>query len=312
MPDYMRDGGIGYEEDVDWFKLPEGYTFTEAAGVAVDPQDNVYAIVRGDHPILVFDKDGKFLRSFGEGEFGPRSHAISYSPDGFLYAIDESQHAIQKLTLEGEHVMTLGNKGQAAEQWSNKPFNRPTHIAVSTRTAELFVSDGYANGAVHRFSPEGKHILSWGSAGSEPGQFLIPHNVVVDEDDHVYVADRLNHRVQVFNPDGKLLDTWGSIYTANAIAMDSEGTMYVGELNGSYSDLILGHHFYLYSKKGERLARLGAPDWGDNPDQFTAVHGCAVDSQKNLYVAEVSYTMRGRREDPPKTYRSLRRFHRAG
>ena len=308
--DYLRAGDFAFEADDGWAKIPEGYEFPECAGVEVDADDNVYVFTRGPHPVLVFDKDGNFTRSFGEDTFSARAHGIHISPDNFVYLVDDSQHAIHKFTLEGKHVWTLGESGKPAPKWSGTPFNRPTHMAVSPKSGEIFVTDGYGNSRVHRYSADGKLLLSWGQVGSDPGEFMNPHNVVVDDDEYVYVADRENHRVQVFDNQGKVQAVWHGIYRADAMYMDRNGLFYIGELNGAHDTNVLGHRLCIYDKQGNRLARLGDPQDGDGPGQFIALHGCAVDSGGNVYVAEVSFTMKGRNQDPQQTYRSFRRLKR--
>ena len=175
---------------------------------------------RGDHPIVVFDKEGNFLRSFGEDTFTARAHGISVSPDGFVYCVDDSQHAVHKFTTEGKLVWTLGEVGKPAPKWSGTPFNRPTHAAVSPKSGDIFVSDGYGNSMVHRFSPEGRLLTSWGGVGCEPGEFQHPHAIVVDADERVFVADRENNRVQVFDANGKVLDIWHDIYRPDGFWLD--------------------------------------------------------------------------------------------
>ncbi|MPZ47776.1 MAG: hypothetical protein GEU75_00390 [Dehalococcoidia bacterium] len=305
---HLRSGAFAYEDDIDWPKIPAGYEFPEAAAVEVDEDDNVYVFNRGPHPVIVFDKAGNFLRSFGEETFTARAHGIHISPDGFIYLVDDSQHAVHKFGKDGKLVWTLGEAGKPAPKWSGTPFNRPTHMAVSPKSGDIFVTDGYGNSRVHRFSPDGKLLLSWGQVGSDPGEFLNPHNVVVDADENVYIADRENSRVQVFDGQGKVQDIWYGIFRADGMCMGQDGTFYIGELNGAHDTNVLGHRLCIYSKDGKRLARLGDPEDGDGPGQFIAIHGVAVDSQGNVYVTEVSYTMKGRSQEPPRTYRSFRRL----
>jgi len=306
----LRAGAFAYEQDDDWAKIPPGYEFPEAAGVAVDNNDNLFVFNRGPHPVMVFDKNGAFVRSFGEETFTARAHGIHLSPDGFCYLIDDSQHAVHKFDMSGKLVWVLGEAGKPAPKWSGQPFNRPTHVGVSPKSGDIFVTDGYGNSRIHRYAPDGKHLLSWGDVGTEPGEFCNPHNVIVDEDDYVYVCDRENNRVQVFDNQGKLQTIWHDIYKADGMCRDKTGTFYIGELVGHHDTNTLGHRISIHAKDGTRLARLGSKVQGDGPGEFNAIHGCAVDSQNNLYLAEVSYTMRGRREDPPRTYKGLRRLKR--
>jgi len=305
---YLVSDKYSYEQDDDWMKLPPGYEFPEAGAVEVDESDNVFIFNRGPHPVIVLDKNGNFIRSFGEDLYEARAHGIHISPDGFVYCVDDSLHCVHKFTPEGKLVWTLGESGKPAPKWSGQPFNRPTHVAISPKSGDIFVTDGYGNSRVHRYTPDGKLITSWGAVGTDPGEFCNPHNVVVDMDENVYVADRENNRVQVFDGTGNVQAIWHDVYKADGMCADKNGIFYVGELVGMHDTNTLGHRLGIYTNDGKRLARLGSPVQGDGPGEFNAIHGVAVDSQGNVYVAEVSYTMRGRREDPPRTYKGLRRL----
>jgi DNA-binding beta-propeller fold protein YncE len=305
-------GAFAYEADDGWAKLPEGWTFPEVADVAVDSNDNLYVFNRGNHPVIVFDKAGNAIRSFGEGFFGGRAHGIAAGVDGFIYCVENTKHAIHKFTQEGELVFTLGEEGKPAPKWSNKPFNLPTNMEVSPKSGDIYVSDGYGNAAIHRFSQDGALVRSWGDVGCDPGQFQHPHDLAIDENEYVYVCDRENYRVQIFDGNtGKLEAIWHDIYRPTGIHIAKDGTVYICELlhDPRLADCeTLGHRISIYDASGTRVARLGAPEEGDGPGQFTAPHGCDVDSQGNIYVGEVSFTEKGRLQDPPKTYQSLRRL----
>jgi DNA-binding beta-propeller fold protein YncE len=309
----IEAGGYRYQSTQDWAKLPPGWSFVEVSGVAVDSEDNVYVLCRGEHPVVVFDAEGEFLRSFGEGEFNHRAHGIHASPDDSIYTVNDDQHCIKRYSREGKLLAVIGREAEPADKWSGRPFNRPTNMAVSPRTGDVYVTDGYGNARVHRYSPDGRHLVSWGEAGVQPGQFQIPHNVVVDADDNVFVTDRENNRVQVFDAGGSLQHVWYDIYRPQALCMDRSGTIYVGEML-NHSELsdhpALGHRLNVFGHDGRHLARLGDPALGDGPTQFIAPHGMAVDSHGNLYVGEVSHTVYGRRFDPPRTYKAFRRLTR--
>jgi len=313
MPDVIGEGRFRYETEEGWAKLPAGYEFPDASGVTVDSHDNVYILNRGPHPVIVVDKDGNFLRSWGEGEFDARAHGIHASPDDFIWTVNDNQHCIKKYTPEGKLVLTIGIAGQEAEKWSGKPFNRPTNMAISPNTGDVYVTDGYGNSRVHRYTSEGKHVVSWGAPGVDPGQFQVPHNVVIDGDENVYVTDRENYRLQVFDSNGNLKAIWQNIYRPQALCMDREGILYIGEQlmeNELFDYGKVGHRLNAYRKDGTRLARIGDPMIGDGPTQFIAPHGFGVDSAGNLYVGEVSYTVYGRRLDPPRTFRCFRKLRR--
>src|SRR6185369_11669348 len=186
MAAVLGSGEHCYRVVENWAKLPEGWEFKDVAAVAVDSKDRVYAFNRGEHPIIVFDREGNFLRSWGEGKF-PRAHGIHIDVDDTLYLTDDAGHFVRKCTTDGKVLLEIGVPGEPAPYMSGKPFHRCTHTALS---------------------PKGELLLSWGEPGTDPGQFNIAHNVVTDAEGWVYVADRENHRVQVFDGNGKYETQW--------------------------------------------------------------------------------------------------------
>jgi DNA-binding beta-propeller fold protein YncE len=298
-----------YEAIVDWARLPEGVTLKETPGVAVDGDGYVYALTRNtSYPLIVFDRDGTYLRSFGAGVFSERTHGVTVGPDGFLYCTDDGNHTVTKWSREGELLMTIGSPNQPAPRFSGRPFNRPTQADVSRHTGHIFISDGYGNSRVHKYTADGQHVLSWGEPGIDAGQFIRPHNIAVDGEDRVYVADRECHRIQVFDADGAFLTMWNNIHRPCGITIGPDNNLYIGELNGmaGVDDAPgLGHRISVYDLSGTLLARYGAPEEGEGPGQFIAPHGIGVDRDGNVYVGEVSYTIRGSRMQPPRELRSL-------
>ncbi len=296
-----------------WGKLPEGWRYVEAAGVGVDSKDNVYVFNRGEHPLIVFDRDGNFLRSWGEGLVG-RAHGITIGPDDEVWLTDDGNHTIRKFTPEGKLLLTIGDPDKPATLQSGKPFNRPTHVALSPLTGDLFISDGYGNSRVHKYDPKGRHLFSWGEPGTDPGCFNLPHNIATDAEGLVYVADRENHRVQVFDAEGRYLAQINNVHRPCGLLIDRRegGAIYVGELG---TDLAvnqsvpnLGGRVSILSLKGDLLGRIGDRFRGEKPGQFVAPHGVVTDSRGDLYVAEVSWTAKGRHENPPREIRSLQKF----
>src|SRR4051812_30968660 len=198
--DRMGEATVGrgshtYRVVGDWAKLPPGWQFRDVAAVAVDKRDQVYVFNRGEHPLMVFDRDGNLLNSWGEKLF-KRAHGLHMASDDTLYCTDDGDHTVRKCTLDGKVLLELGIPNRPSGFMSGEPFNRCTHTALSPE-GEIYVSDGYANACVHKFSPGGKLLHSWGECGADPGQFNIPHNIVCDRQGWVYVADRENHRVQI-------------------------------------------------------------------------------------------------------------------
>lgn len=292
----LGSGTYRYRVDGDWGRLPPGWELIDAAGVAVDAQDNVYVFNRGEHPMIVFDREGNFLRSWGEGVF-KSAHGVHIGPDGYIYCTDNGDHTVRKCTPEGKILLTIGLPDKPAPYMSGEPFNRCTHTALSPR-GDIYVADGYGNARVHIYDPAGRLIGGWGAPGSDPGEFNIVHNICTDDDGWVYVADRENHRVQVFDGTGKYETQWNNMHRPCAIFMPPgrKQCCYLGEL-GPFMFINrdvpnIGPRVSILSHEGKALARLGNRDdaTGLGLDQFIAPHGIAVDSRGDIYVGEVSYT----------------------
>jgi len=139
---------------------------------------------------------------------------------------------VRQFTPEGKHLLTIGAPDKPATLQGGQPFNRPTHVALCPRTGAIYISDGYGNSRVHQYNPGGRHLLSWGEPGTDPGCFNIPHNIATDSEGHVYVADRENHRVQIFDAQGRYLAQWNNLHRPCGLFADRRngGLFYVGEL----------------------------------------------------------------------------------
>jgi DNA-binding beta-propeller fold protein YncE len=294
MATIVGTGDFKYRIVEDWAKLPDGWSFKEVGAVGVDSNDNVYVFNRGDHPMMVFDRDGNFLRSWGEGEY-PRAHGVHMGPDESIYLTDDGGHFVRKCRLDsGKVLLELGVPGKPAPYMSGEPFHRCTHTALSPQGDLLYISDGYGNARIHKYTPDGKLLSSWGEPGTDPGQFNIPHNICCDPDGWIYVADRENHRVQIFDGDGKWETQWNYLHRPNGmcLARGADPLCYIGEggpsgeINRDWPNI--GPRVSIHTLKGERLAQLGKPHAGILPGQFTSPHGIAVDSRGNIYVGELS------------------------
>jgi DNA-binding beta-propeller fold protein YncE len=279
----------------DWGKLPEGWLFGEVAGVGVDRNNRVYAFTRGEHPVIVFDHEGNFLRSWGEGVFR-NPHGIHMGPDDTVYCTDEGDHTVRKFTLDGKLLLQIGVAGTPAPHMSGNPFNRCTHTALSPEQ-DIYVSDGYGNARIHKYSPDGKLLFSWGEPGTGPGKFNIAHNICCDDDGWVYVADRENHRVQVFDGKGRYETQWNDMHRPCGLCMQGgrDPLFYIGELGPGkeFSNRNwprLGPRVSIVTSEGRLLARLGDFEGPGAPSQFISPHGMAVDSEGAIYVGEVSRT----------------------
>jgi DNA-binding beta-propeller fold protein YncE len=241
--------------------------------VAVDSRDRVYVYNRGEHPVVLFDREGTFLGSWGEGVL-EHAHGIFITPQDDVFLVDRFLHQVLKFTTDGKLLMTIGTRREPAT--GGAPFNHPTDVAVAP-TGEIYVSDGYGAARVHKFAEDGTHLLSWGTKGTGPGEFDLPHSVWVDGPERILVADRENHRVQVFTSQGVFIEQWGGFRQPTDFHEDRDGTLYVGELQ---------HRVSILNRQGEVLARLGGEE-SQEPGQFVAPHGVWTDSQGSLYVGEV-------------------------
>ena len=260
-------GKYTYEVIRPWGELPPELQFGIVSHVAVDSDDRLYVYQRGDPPIFIFDREGEFLGSWGAGISIDDAHGIYISPEDHVYLVNRDFHEVLQFTIDGQLLMRLGTPGEPSLQG---PFNHPAGVAVSP-TGDIYVADGYANSRIHKFSSDGKLLLSWGSPGRGPGQFRVPHGIWVDEDSHVYVTDRENGRVQVFTTEGEFVAQWTDFYRPTDVYMDADGAVYVTDLIPRISIL---------SREGELLAR-GRP-------VLNIPHGLWGDSRGDLYIAEAS------------------------
>jgi DNA-binding beta-propeller fold protein YncE len=280
----------GYAPQVNWGRLPLGMTFASAAtSVAVDQDDRVFVFNRGTPPVVVFDNAGDYITSWGRKEEFSLPHAIAVGPDGSVYLVDARRNVVEKRSPEGRVLLTIG--GQEAPAMSGEPFNLPTDVAVHPESQDIFVTDGYGNARVHRFDAQGNLVTSWGSPGTEPGEFAVPHGICLVDNDTVAVCDRENYRVQIFSIDGEFLREWHAFRPASIKPLRRGGdpVLAVAEFNPPKIALgfpSVGHRIGLYGAMGERLGHFGSDEIGEAPDQFINPHSVAVNSKNDIYVAE--------------------------
>jgi hypothetical protein len=306
----VGEGAHRYEVVEGWEQLPSGWSHGDVAGVATDSQDRVYVFNRSEHPVIVYDQDGKFLDTWGDLTLYPRPHGITIVDDE-VYLVDATDQTVRKCTLDGKVLLTLGTSGQVSDTGyqarvpSNLttiaraagPFNVPTRLAVGP-SGDLYVSDGYGNARVHRFSADGELRQSWGEPGDGPGQFNLVHSVWVHTDGRVFICDRENDRVQIFGPTGELLSIWTNVTRPGDLFIASDGTVYVGEMAwekgtrnmaGRLLDEDRQSRLTIRDLEGNVLSTWGGAD----PcaiDGFAAPHGLWVDSRGDIYVGEVTQT----------------------
>jgi DNA-binding beta-propeller fold protein YncE len=318
-------GDLTYEASLDWYQLPRDIALFEAIGVAVDSHDNLFVFNRGNPSIVVFDSDGKFLQGWGNNLI-VRPHGIWIAEDDTIYLVDDIGHSVRQFTADGQLLRTIGPSGTASESGAEgfdfrtmkhgaPPFNLPTNL-VTAGSGEMFVTDGYGNARVHRFSAEGELIQSWGEPGEGPGQFRVPHGIGIDRDERLYVADRENSRVQIFSTEGKLLNQWTDLVRPCQVYIGKDDLVYIAEL-GDYNGLFpwmerrddaIGGRVSIFDMSGTLLSRWGGGYDSRQPHEFHAAHDICVDSRGDIYVGEVSLTAAEMAGEDPTGLPVLRKF----
>jgi DNA-binding beta-propeller fold protein YncE len=258
-----------------WAQFPPGVTkWGSATGVDVDAQDNVYVLHRNEAmPIMVFDRNGKFLRAWGQGMI-KTTHFLRVDRFGDVWVTDRGNMVAYKFDSQGKLLMTLGQKGVTGDNTSHDAFNGMADLAVA-KNGDIFIADGEGpNTRVVKFSKDGKFLKWWGGKGTNPGQFDVPHSIAIDSKGRVYVADRSNNRIQIFDETGKFLKQWTNFGTPWGLFVKKD-LIYV--VDGTANNCLL----IARTSDGKVLEKI---DGLSNP---TAV---AVDSTGAIYVGEVNGT----------------------
>ena len=264
-----------YTVQEDWWTLPEGWEFGWVPAVAVDSQDRVYVYSRSEHPMVVFDRDGNFIDAWGD-DILKDAHGIFIDADDNIYCTERDTHVMRKFTTNGELLMTLGTPDAPGAE--GEPFNKPTDFALGP-DGEMYISDGYGNARVHKYSPDGELIKSWGQPGTGPGEFDLPHCVRVDPRNRLMVADRENNRIQFFTLDGEYIEEWGDLLQPDTIYIDEDDLVYIAEL---------GQRISIMTLDGEVISQWGSERGSTVPGEFLACpHGIWLDSHGDIYVGEV-------------------------
>jgi DNA-binding beta-propeller fold protein YncE len=272
-------GTYRYELVEHWAKLPAQQTFGNVSAVATDSRDRVYVFQRKDPPVLVFERDGTYLTGWGIGNFA-NPHGI-YIANDIAYLTDREDSVCLTYTLDGKPLHVLGRRGAHSDTGCDRPgelvpraagpFNYPTEM-VPSPSGDLYVTDGYRNARVHRFSAAGQLVASWGQGGkTEPNQFHLPHSLVADQLGRIYVCDRENNRIQVFSAEGDFRAMWTDLRRPLDISIDRDGIFCISE--GGVSGL--SPRVSLMDSEGGVVAR-----W----DSLSA-HGSWIDAHGDIYMA---------------------------
>ncbi len=253
-------GARRYAVMTPWNRVPLGHI----SQLAADRAGRIYVFQRTGAPIVVLGPDGEFADSWGTGQISD-PHGIFIDADDRVLLVDRDAHQVMIFNAGGALLATVGERHRPR---FGLPFNHPTDVAVAP-SGDIYVCDGYGNAHVHRFSPGGEHLHSWGGIGTGPGRFSTPHGIWVTGDGRVLVGDRENNRVQVFTGDGAYLDEWGDLYHPMDIWGDADGTIFVTDQ---------APRIVAFSPQGEVLGRCKAA--------AIYSHGIWGDAAGNLFLCE--------------------------
>jgi DNA-binding beta-propeller fold protein YncE len=255
-----------------FFQVPADVAVGACSAAAVNSRGEVYVFHRGPKPILCFDAEGKFLRSWGDDVI-KIAHGLRVDRDDNVWVTDVGGHRVYQFDPTGKLLLALGTGVAGA---ANDQFDQPTDIAFGPKD-EVYISDGYGNSRVMKFNTKGQLQTSWGSPGTEPGQFQLPHSIVVDGESRVLVGDRENNRIQIFDADGQWLATWKG-FAPYGMALDADGRLFVAD--GRAAQVLL------LDDKGKVRKRYGRE--GAGVGQFQMPHMLAFNADGDLFVAEVN------------------------
>ena len=262
---------LNYEAVPDFFQLPPGEHFVEPAGVAVNSKGHIYVFHRGKHPLMEFDSAGKFVRSIADDLF-VTAHTLRVDAEDNIWTTDVGAHVVLKLSPEGRVLLALGRMRMPGDDVLH--FNQPTDVAFD-RDGNLYVTDGEGNSRVLKFDKYGNVLLGWGMKGSGPGQFDLPHSIAIDGD-LVYVGDRENARIQVFDRDGRFLREW-KLGHPFGLCIAPDHSIYM-------CDAIAGHILKI-NREGKVVGVIAGPEPGKG--RHFDPHQIALDKENSIFAAEV-------------------------
>jgi sugar lactone lactonase YvrE len=279
-PAQMEDAPpLGYKPVPPGLTLPDGIKLGASSGVVFDANGHMWVLNRGEHPLMEFDGQGKFLRSMGEGKY-VRPHGLRIAPDGNIWTTDVQGHTVMQMSPNGDLLLTLGTRGQPGS-WDEAAGTRllfePADIAFAP-DGDVFIVEGHGRGEgrVLRFDKSGKFLKSWGGKGSAPGLFDQPHSILVDAQNQVLVADRENHRVQFFDMDGRFIKSWAFHGLPCGLLVGPDKQLYLAT---GFSGQILR-----LNADGKAVAMMGQP--GPGAFEFGEAHYIAIAPNTDIYVAD--------------------------
>lgn len=288
-----------YEVVPDWPQRPPGIEWAAVSAIALDRAGNVWIYTRRNPTVQVYSPEGRYLQGWTEENPKTVPHGLKFDRDGNVWLVDMGLHVARKFSPEGQLLQVLGTVGVPGEDATH--FFQPTDIAFAPN-GDIFVSDGYGNSRVVRFDASGKFLNAWGSLGVTPSRFSIPHAIAVDSQGRVYVADRNNVRIQIFSPEGRLLDSWDNVVVPWGFWISPRDEIWVcgstpmaWRVDPKYPRSPLGcppHDQVImqFNPAGRVIELTKLPkgeDGREEPGQVNWLHTIALDAEGNLYAGDI-------------------------
>ncbi len=262
-----------YRFDPDWPGKDSPHV--KSRGIDADSFGKIYVAGDKKHPVMMYSPEGKYLGSWDKGPL-PSPHGLRINND-LVWVTDLKRHQALQFTLEGKLLKTLGKKKKKGD--APDRFNRPTDFAFS-KSGDIYISDGYKNTRVVCYGPDHKVKKIWGSKGDGKSEFDLVHAVAIGADDRVYVADRENLRVQIFDLDGKYLTEWNHVGKPYGLYTTADSKIFICGINPDTKKL----GALLLDLSGKIITEFG--DAGEGPGEFLMAHSIYVDETGRVYIAD--------------------------